>query len=288
MNLSGPPDDYLTWAQSQLYDHVLIWDEFGSRYEDQNRVFGDPDSNTAEQNLAKWNSLDRSIDPQWLNEFWVVNAYQAQGAFRPGNATMETLLATEAQWKRDSAPNVFDKLMKVATSATLAFIAGSAAYGLYAGAATTAEVAGVVDAAPPMTQAEVDALVASAAPYAGEGYSMAQLVAPETLSAAASVATGTATTAQVATVAKSGLSAMEILGTAKSMIGAAGTIATIAKMTTGAIKINPATGTPYNLPPGYQPTVTPGAGEQDVNYGGILKQLAIPVVGLLAVFLLKG
>lgn len=245
-----------------------------------------PGSNPATE-LAKYNALDRTIDPAWGQQFLTLNSYYTNGEFAPGapTATLEVMAQAERQWAHDSEPGMLDKVVQAAALAALAYVG----YSVFTGGLSASTAASVVDAAPLMTQAEVDALVASAAPYSGEGYTLAQLVAPETVTAAANVAAGTATATQAATVAQTGLTASQILGTAKSVIGAAGTVATIAKMASGAVRINPATGTPYNLPPGYQPTVTPGGTSgQDVNYGGILKQLALPIGGLLAIFLLKG
>jgi len=278
------PAEFLNWIYSISFDHVLVWDEFGQRYEDTARQYTPRSDSTPENQLAKYNARDTGIDPAWAQTFFYLNSYFKQGQFAPGapTATLEVMAQANAQWKHDSAPGIFEKVMQAAALAAVAYAGWSFAMG------GLAEGAGAAS----LSASEIDAIVAYAdaadAVALADAAEIAAITAPETVAAAASVAAGTATATEVATVAKTGLTAAEVLGTAKTVLGAAGTVATIAKMTTGATRINPASGAPYGLPPGYQPVVTPGSGGMGVDYSGIIKQLALPAVALVGLFLLKG
>lgn len=279
------PTVYIEWLRRTVHDaggrdrhYVPFKDEFGNPILEPGMTEGygrlTPAPNTSVTNeLLKYNSQNHNIDLAWGQVFLELNDYFEQGQFAPGSptATLDTMAQAKNQWAKDAAPGMLDKVLLAAVIATVAYMTYGASFGAESITAT------------------VDSVPALADGYA-EFYSGATLATPETITAAALEVAGSGTTATAATVAKTGMTAAQVLGSAKTVLGTAGTVATIAKMVAGSTSINPATGTPRGLPPGYTPIITPGesAGGLPLNYSGIFRQLAIPAAALIGIFLLKG
>lgn len=91
------------------------------------------DGTTLETELAKYNSLDPTIDPYWATKILGYKDYfKTEGGWEPGgkNANVAVAQQADAQWAKDGAPGPLENVVKLGILAA-GVAAGGAAMGLW-------------------------------------------------------------------------------------------------------------------------------------------------------------